>query len=206
MSDIEKMRIRRNIIAFTIVILLIVLGINIYEDSLVKEKIDNISNYDTEKETIQQDIEKQDKTKKKVYPKTKVATTYKGYKVAAKLEIPNINLETYILKDYNEKALKVSVTKFYGVNANEIGNFCVAGHNYIRKNMFRNLKRLKLGDKIYVSDNKIGKVEYKIYQIYKVKPDDVSCLSQDTNNKREVTLITCTNDSKKRVIVKAKEI
>ena len=72
--------------------------------------------------------------------------------------------------------------------------------------MFYNLKKLKIGDKIFISDNKTGKVEYEVYNLYKVIPEDVTCLEQETNGKREVTLITCTNDSKKRIIVKAKEV
>ena len=47
-------------------------------------------------------------------------------------------------------------------------------------------------------------MQYKIYDINQVFPNDVSCLKQNTNFK-EVTLITCTSDSKKRIIVKAKE-
>ena len=71
--------------------------------------------------------------------------------------------------------------------------------------MFYHLKDLKIGDKIFVSDSNIGKVEYEIYDLYQVNPNDVNCLSQETNGKKEITLITCTNDSKKRIIVKAKE-
>lgn len=160
-----------------------------------------------EKNEISQKIDnsQSSKSKQKQYPKTEVIKTYKGYNVTAKLEIPKINLETYILEEYSTNALNVSVTKFWGTDPNEIGNFCIAGHNYIRKNMFRNLKKLKNGDNIYILDNKIGKVEYEVYDIYKVEPKDTSCLSQETNGKKEVTLITCTNDSKKRIIVKAKE-
>lgn len=135
----------------------------------------------------------------------KILSEYKGYNVSAKLEIPEIDLETYVLSTYSTQALNVSVTKFWGAEPNEEGNFCVAGHNFKKSNMFRNLKNLSIGDVIFVSDNDHGKVEYKIYDIYKVEPDDVSCLSQDTNGKREVTLITCTNDSKDRIIVKALE-
>ena len=202
MKDIEKMKIIRNVMLLTIIFILIILGINIYEDSLIKEKGKNTSNYNASQQESRES-EKDEKVKK--YKKVKVADKYKGYKVVAKLEIPKINLSTYVLKEYSEKALRVSVTKFWGSNPNETGNFCIAGHNYIRKNMFHNLKKLKIGDKIFVSDNKIGKVEYKIYDLYKVGPKDVSCLSQDTDNKKEVTLITCTNDSKKRIIVKARE-
>lgn len=142
----------------------------------------------------------------KEYPKEEIIEEYKGYDVAAKLEIPQIDLETYILQNYSTKALNISVTKFWGVDANEIGNFCIAGHNFQNKNMFHNLKELEIGDKLTISDNKIGKIEYEIYEIYKVDPEDVSCLSQETNSNREVTLITCTNDSKKRIIVKAQEV
>lgn len=142
----------------------------------------------------------------KEYPKEEIIEEYKGYDVAAKLEIPQIDLETYILQNYSTKALNISVTKFWGVDANEIGNFCIAGHNFQKKNMFHNLKELEIGDKLTISDNKIGKIEYEIYEIYKVDPEDVSCLSQETNSNREVTLITCTNDSKKRIIVKAQEV
>ena len=136
----------------------------------------------------------------KIYFKEEIVKEYKGFDVIAKLEIPKIKLETYILKNFSEASLNVSVTKFWGSNPNQIGNMCVAGH------MFRNLKNLKIGDTFTISDNDIGKIEYKIYDIYRVKPEDVSCLSQDTNNKKEVTLITCTSNSKERIIVKAREI
>lgn len=128
---------------------------------------------------------------------------YKGYSVIAKLKIPAISLETYVLKTYSEQALATSVTKFYGCEPNEIGNFCIAGHNYKVKNMFYHLKKLKEGDEIFLTDQKNRCYGYRIYHIYKVSPQDISCLSQDTEGKEEVTLITCTNDSKLRIIVKA---
>lgn len=142
----------------------------------------------------------------KIYPKEKVISEYRGYDVLAKLEISNINLETYILKTYSTSALNISVTKFWGANPNTIGNFCVAGHNFKNKNMFRNLKNLNIGNHFFITDNTVGKVEYEIFDIYKVVPEDVSCLSQDTGGEKEVTLITCTNDSAKRIIIKAREI
>ena len=50
------------------------------------------------------------------------------------------------------------------------------------------------------------KIKYQIYNKYTVDPTDVSCTSQNTNGQKEITLITCTDDSKQRVIVKAKAI
>ena len=142
----------------------------------------------------------------KQYPKEEIIKEYKGYEVCARLQIPAIELETYVLKEYSIQALNVSVTKFWGANPNQIGNFCVAGHNFVRKNMFRNLKKLVVGDKIIVTDNSVGIVEYEVYDIFQVNPKEVDCLDQETNGKREITLITCTTDSKKRIIVKAREI
>lgn len=140
------------------------------------------------------------------YPQEEILETYNGYKVCAKLVIPKISLETNVLSDYSEAALKNSVVKFWGVEPNNVGNFCIAGHNFKIKNMFSKLKDLKLGDKLFITDSKIGKIEYEIFKIDIVLPEDVSCLKAITENEREVTLITCTIDSKKRIIVKAKEV
>lgn len=145
------------------------------------------------------------KNEEKKYVKEDVLLEYKGYKVISKLEIPKIDLETYVLEKYLEETLNVSVVKFYGANPNEIGNFCIAGHNFKNKNMFRNLKNLSIGDNLFIIDNKKGRVEYEIFDIYIVNPKDVACLSQETKGEKQVTLITCTNDSKERIIVKARE-
>lgn len=139
----------------------------------------------------------------KEYPKEEVPDTYKGYKVCAKLEIPSISLKVNILSNYSKAALKVSATKFWGANPNQNGNFCVAGHN--TKSMFSNIKKLNIGDTFFITDKKVGKVEYEIFDIYKVIPEDVNCLNSVTTNEKEVTLITCTNDSSQRYIIKAKE-
>lgn len=135
-----------------------------------------------------------------------ILTTYKGYPVIAKLEIPKINLETYVISEYSSQALGVSVTKFYGCNPNEVGNFCIAGHNYVTKNMFHNLKKLDIGDTFTLIDSHHQEEMYKIYLIETVEPDETQCLSQKTEGRVEVTLITCTNDSSKRIIVKAMKI
>lgn len=186
--------------------IMIVLGIGEYKDNKIKREEDNNNlSYTAQDMSISYKKEEQKKKETKEYPKEKIPEEYKGYKVAAKLEIPKIELETYILNTYSEKSLNISATKFWGANPNNQGNFCVAGHNAQNKNMFSNLRELKIGDTLWITDNEIGKVEYEIYDIYTVKPEDVSCLSQQTEGRKEITLITCTNDSKKRIIVKAKE-
>ena len=137
--------------------------------------------------------------------KEKIDTTYKGLEVAAKLFIPKIDLETNVLEEYSKNGLDVCASKFWGPEANEVGNFCIAGHNYDKENMFNHLIDLKIGDEIYLTDNKNGKFAYTIYDIYKVKPQNTAPIEQDTNGKRVVTLITCVNYSRNRLIVQAIE-
>lgn len=183
---------------------MVILGTEEYKDSKIeKQEASNNIPYTMQDMSISYKQEEQKQIKN--YPKEEVQKEYKGYEVAAKLEIPKIELETYILNTYSEKALNVSATKFWGADPNKQGNFCVAGHNVQNKNMFYNLRELKIGDSLWLSDNEIGKVEYEIYDIYSVEPENVKCLSQETDGRLEITLITCTNDSKKRIIVKAKE-
>ena len=142
--------------------------------------------------------------KVKTEEKEEIESEFKGYKVSSKLYVPKINLETYVLEEYSTKALLTSVTKFYGSNPNQIGNFCIAGHNYGPENMFQNIKNLDIDDEIYLTDINGNKMKYTIYDIYTVLPNDTKCLSQRTNGEIELTLITCTFDSEKRIIIKAR--
>ena len=148
---------------------------------------------------------KEDKESKKVEIE-KIVKSYKGYIVSAKLTIPKINLETYVFEDYDEDAMWICPTKYFGPNPNEEGNYCIAAHNYDKENMFNHIIELEKGDIIYLSDNENGIVEYEVYDIYKVKPTDNTPLEQNTNGKTELTLITCSDYSSKRIIVKARKI
>ena len=63
-----------------------------------------------------------------------------------------------------------------------------------------------VGDIVEITDLSGNTVKYQAYDIYTVDPTDTRCTSQLTQGKREVTLITCTNDTKQRVIVKCTEV
>jgi len=130
----------------------------------------------------------------------------RGYNIIAKLEIPTINLTTDVLAEYSESALRISVTRFTGPSPNEIGNLVITGHNYIDSNMFSRLNRLRPGHKLYLTDASGRQIQYVIYDVYKVWPNDGSVLDQETHGIREITLITCTSDSRQRIIVNAMEV
>ncbi|MBO5412851.1 MAG: sortase, partial [Clostridia bacterium] len=123
---------------------------------------------------------------------------YRGYQTVGKIKIPKLEIEKYILEETTEESLKAAVTKTCGPKANEIGNFCISGHNYTQT--FGRLKELEIGDTIIITDTYNRQVTYQVYKTYKVNPTDTSCLSQETNGEREVTLITCTLGAIKRTI------
>ena len=134
------------------------------------------------------------------------------YYAVATVDIPSIDCTYPILVSDNQEdatkldeLLKISPCKFWGPEPNEVGNFCIVGHNYRSNKFFSNVPDLSIGDKIEIKDLNGQTITYKIYDKYVVQPDDVSCTSQRTNGLKEVTLITCTDDSKLRVIVKARE-
>lgn len=141
-------------------------------------------------------------------------TTANGYQYATigTVSIPKINV-TYPIIDgatdtaeETEELLKISPTKFWGPNPNEVGNFCIVGHNYRNARFFSKVPTLQMGDIVQVTDLLGKTIQYKVYNKYQVDPTDVSCTTQLTNGKKEVTLITCTDDSKHRVVVKAREL
>lgn len=69
---------------------------------------------------------------------------------------------------------------------------------------FGSLFSLDIGDEIYITDVFGNKLKYIIFDIYETTPNDISCISQQTNNTRQITLITCNNFNGNRLIIKAK--
>ena len=128
-----------------------------------------------------------------------------GHKVVGKLEIPKIELTTYILGYTSKESLNKSVTKLTGPEINNEGNFCITGHNYNNGRMFGKLKQLEIGDKIILTDTYDRSVTYTVNTIDTVTPKEVEVLSQNTLGEREVTLITCTTGALKRIVVRAIE-
>ena len=128
------------------------------------------------------------------------------YTIVGSINIPKIDVSYPILSETSDSLLKVSVCKFWGCDPNQVGNLCVAGHNYRNSRFFSKVLTLAVGDTIEVTDLYNQTLTYSVFDKYTVDPADVSCTSQLTNGKKIVTLITCTNDSKQRVVVKAQEV
>ena len=130
-----------------------------------------------------------------------------GFKVLGQIVMEKIDVTQNILSKTNSKSLQSGVTKFYppDLKLNESGNFCIAGHNW--KSKLKRLNEMEIGDLFYIIDKETNsKVYYKIYDKYTCNPSDLSCLDQNNNGKREVTLITCNPGGLTRLICKAREV
>lgn len=131
--------------------------------------------------------------------------TYKGYNVVGKIEIPKTDVKYVILDKVTPKSLETSIGLMYGAGINQVGNTVLAGHNFRNGTFFSNNKKLEEGDKIYITDMEGNRVTYVIYHKYTTNANDFSYATRDTNGKREISLTTCTDDTKNRLIIWAAE-
>lgn len=118
-----------------------------------------------------------------------------------KIKIDKINLEYTVFNSYDENLLKISPCKFSGNDVNNMGNITIVGHNYNDDKFFGRLSELKIKDKIKIISLDNKEYEYTIYDIFETEANDTSVLK---NNKYyELTLITCNNINKKRLVIKS---
>ena len=138
-------------------------------------------------------------------PSVQLTTASDGttYYTIGRIYIPKINVDYPILSETTTELLKISPCKFWGADPNQVGNFCIVGHNYRNTKFFSKVPTLEYGDIIEITDLSGKTVKYSVYDKHEVDPDDTSDTTQLTNGRTEITLITCTNDSKRRVVVKA---
>lgn len=137
---------------------------------------------------------------------TYIAPNGKKYESVGIVEIPKLNIKYPILSKTTDELLKISACKFHGANPNEVGNLCIIAHNYRKKGVFfSDVPTLVVGDIVEIQDLSQRTIQYEVYDVHTVIPDNVADTTQKTNGRKEVTLITCTNDSKQRFIVRCKE-
>lgn len=135
-----------------------------------------------------------------------------GYDVIGKIKIEKINIEYPIVgietsnPEETKKPMKFAIVRYWGENVNDYGNLSIAGHNNHDGTLFGKTKNLDINDELELTDLHMQTIKYKIYSKFVTNPNDVSVLKTTDNGIREVTLITCTNGNKERLILKAKEV
>lgn len=147
------------------------------------------------------------RTQNNVSP-TKVVTrkpiSYNINRVIGIIEIPKTKIKYPIYSEVTVESLNKAVAKQYGTGLNQEGNTVIAGHNTRNGKFFSNNKKLVNGDKISITDDTNKTVTYTIYNMYSTTPEDTSFFVRDTAGAREISLTTCSDDSKERLIIWAK--
>lgn len=169
----------------------------------IKEEPSDVA---TSEEKVTEEVKEEPvEEKKDERADVEIPATMGKYEVLGQLVIEKIGVTKNILNISEDASLKLSVAKLYGPDVNASGNFCISGHNW--NNMLKRLSEMQVGDVFYMINRKTKtKINYKIYNIYTCVPEDLSCLDQNDDGKREVTLITCNPGGLTRLICKAREI
>lgn len=189
------------IILVILVITALVLATLVIKKNIESKKIENNTH------AVLQEIKKGNKvTTNEIDVIQEINEEIGGYKVIGIINIPKINIEYPILEKTNKESLDLSITKFYGEKINQKGNVVLAGHNRLNNTMFGKMDKLENGDIIELTDSQMVTVKYQVFSKYVIDPNDIDCIFPIDENTREVTLITCTNRDKNRLVVKAREI
>ena len=175
------------------------------KDDNIKKYCDNDPIIIILDDNLSNNKQKEEKLEKEIYIDNVI------YPIESIVKIPKIGINYPVISKTSEELLKISVNKFHGPNPNEVGNYCIVGHNYLNDKMFSRLDELKNGDIVELKDLSGKIIQYRVYDKYIVNPTDTSCTSQRTKDGkklgfREITLITCANYGTQRLIVKCREI
>ncbi len=157
--------------------------------------------------SAEEQIEENETSNLAAIPKLYKAGDGTEYYVIAVITIPKLGIQYPVLSTWSNELLKNATCKYRGPDQpNTEGNFCIIGHNYRNNSFFSKLDTLQIKDIIQIQDMSGKIVEYMIYDKYVVDPEDLSCTNQNTNGKKEITLITCYDNGKRRTVIKATAI
>lgn len=128
-----------------------------------------------------------------------VNSAIKNLKVIGLITIPKIGVYGPIVEGIGDKSLKYAVGHFEGTGLPGSGNFALASHrNYTYAHYFRDIHKLKPGDEIKIK-TKTKEYTYVVTGTKIVQPTAVDVLNHTESS--TITLVTCTVDSTRRVIV-----
>ena len=163
-------------------------------------------NVEEQKQEEEEEVEKIEPTKGSSSTGGKHKTYYQGFVMLGYITIPKTNVKEPILDQVTPDSLNAAVATLYPSNPqlNQPGNVVIIGHNYRNGKFFSNNNKLSVGDKLKIKDNTGTELTYTIYQKFQTTETDTSFYTRDTKGKIEVTLSTCTDDAKSRIIILAR--
>lgn len=134
---------------------------------------------------------------------TNISENKKEPFVIGVIKIDKIKIDYPILSTTSDELLTVAPCRFAGPMPNEIGNLCIAGHNYIDNTFFAKISKLEKDDEIIIYDLNGNMNSYFVTEQYEIENTDFSCTTQETNGQKWLTLMTCNSFKGTRIIVRA---
>ena len=95
------------------------------------------------------------------------------YTTDAILNIPSLEINYPVLSKTTEELLKISLTKFWGGEPNEVGNYVIVGHNYRSTKFFSKVPTLVVGDTIQLTDLTGRTITYEVYDKHTVFDSEI---------------------------------
>lgn len=124
-----------------------------------------------------------------------LSENYLGY-----IELSNYGIKRLITSGTSKKVLDQNLVGILSVSANlddEVGNVILAGHS--TSNVFQKLHYMRVGDQIKIVTHQ-NTYYYTIVSKNTINDNDMSYFKK-INDKKQLTLVTCKNNSKQRLIV-----
>lgn len=144
------------------------------------------------------EIEEQEETpiiEEKTKQEFSLSENYLGY-----IELSNYGIKRLITSGTSKKVLDQNLVGTLSVSANlddEVGNVILAGHS--TSNVFQKLHYMRVGDQIKIVTHQ-NTYYYTIVSKNTINDNDMSYFKK-INDKKRLTLVTCKNNSKQRLIV-----
>lgn len=187
-------------------------GVTVEDDVIVVVLNDEMTeeiNVDELIASTQEKIEENEVSGAGAEPVVYTAKDGTQYSVIAIITIPKLNITYPVLSNWSRELLTNATCKYMGPDPNEVGNFVILGHNYRDEKankFFTNLNKLEIRDIIQIKDMSGRVINYAIYSKEVIEDNDLRCTDQNTNGKKEITLITCHDLGKRRLAIKAIEV
>lgn len=116
------------------------------------------------------------------------------------VEITDLDIKAPVLEGTDSKTISRAVGHFSGTGGFGSGNYCIAGHSStIYKEYFNDLKHIMAGMEIRLQDREKRSYTYTVKDSFIVDPDETWVLDDFGDDR--ITLITCTDDGKRRQVV-----
>jgi signal peptidase len=135
------------------------------------------------------------------------AATINNREIIGVVTIEKISVNYPIIKYDNDSSLDISIAQYSGPSLNENGNVVLLGHRSANGGnlFFTGIDQLAMDDIVKITDKSGQTSEFKVVEYNVHTPDDLSVLKTESDNEKELTLISCSKDLKNRYVVRLVE-